>query len=142
MCPPWVWINVATTLLMNYLLSHPSLKLRFPTTPKPHKLTCGLKARNPEPYMTEAPRPKRTPHASAGTAADGGSRMLNPCRRPRRAFGSGLSVSHALGFRVYRFTVIVIPIVSIVVPFWGLPYRIPNTNRVKPKRELRWRLYR
>ena len=27
-----------------------------------------------------------------------------------------------------------LPIVSIVVPFWGLPFRILNTKMVKPKK--------
>ena len=33
-----------------------------------------------------------------------------------------------------RFSVLLIPIVSIVVPFWGLPFRILNIELVKPKK--------
>ena len=31
-------------------------------------------------------------------------------------------------------------IVSIAVPFWGLPFRILSIDLVKPKKELQWRL--
>ena len=33
-----------------------------------------------------------------------------------------------------------LPVVSIVVPFFGLPFRILNIELVKPKKELQWRL--
>ena len=42
---------------------------------------------------------------------------------------------------MYIYIHIYIPIVSIVVPFWGLPYRILIIYLVKPKKELQWRLW-